>query len=600
MSFGLVTHWRMLLGMFRPRERLQIYLLLVSTAVLGLVEVAGVASIMPFIAVVIDPATIDSNPYLHALYERLGFANHRSLQVFLGALALGLLVVTNLLAACHAWFVFRFCYLRSNELCTRLMARYLALPYETFLVRSTAEMQKIVVTDVDRVVIGTLMAGVHVFAHIVSAAFILLVLLFMDPWVTLTTFAVLAVGYGAIFLLIQRKVAALGEEWVRLETEIVQRTREALEGAREIKVLHKEPDFVRRFATPHLRSALNAIRHQTLDIIPRYLLETTAFGLIIGITLYYIATARASTETLAVIALYAYAAYRLVPSLKGIVDGIDTVRYNAAALEVVAQDLSAKSEPAAPAARVATRPLQRAIQLNDVRFTYPGAQRPAVQGLTLRIEARTLTCIMGHTGAGKSTAIDLVLGLLRPESGRILLDDETLDAQNVMQWQASIGYVAQSIYVIDDTVMRNIAFGVPDADIDRERVRAAARAADIDEFIVNDLEKGYDTVLGEKGVRLSGGQRQRIGIARAVYRDPAVLILDEATNALDLETERRVLVRLGALEPKRTIVCVSHKESVARYADRIIVIAHGQVSAEGTYEELTRSETRLRSLIVGA
>lgn len=595
----MLRHWRKLLSIFTRHERLQIYALLASTTFLGLIEVAGIASIMPFIAVIVDASIIDRNPYLHALYQSLGFADHRRFQLFLGAVSFVLLIVSNVFTAFDAWFTFRFCYLRSHLLCTRLLSKYLAQPYHVFLQRSSAELQKIILTEVDRVVIGTLMAGIGLFSDVVSAIFILAVLFLIDPWVTLSTLAGLTLSYALIFLFVQRRVSLLGEEMVGLGTEIVQRTREALEAVKEIKVLDRGADFVRRFSGPRYRSAVNSIRHKTLDIVPHQALESVAFGIIILVTLYFLVRTNASSEALAVIALYAFAAYRLIPTLKEIVDSVDTIRYNAAALEVVCSDFTPDlpQQAGIGAARAVPIVLTHELALEGVTFTYPGARTPAVESLDMKIEAGSLTCLMGPTGAGKSTVIDLVLGLLEPDCGRILIDGVPLTDARVRSWQAAIGYVPQSIYLTDDTIARNIALGLPDEAIDRERLHTAARCADIHDFIVNELSEGYDTIVGERGLRLSGGQRQRIGIARALYLQPQVLVLDEATNALDLETEGRVLTRLLELQPRRTIIFVSHRASVARRADRILVLTRGRLAARGSYDELSARDSEFRGLL---
>lgn len=596
----MLRHWRLLLSIFTRRERVQISMLLMSTTILALIEVCGIASIMPFIAIVVQPSLIDTNPILQALYERAGFDSHREFQFFLGAVSFALLIVSNAFTAFDAWFTFRFCYLRSHMLATRLLARFMNQPYELFLQRSSADLEKIVITEVDRVIVGTLMAGIGLFSDVVSCGFILLVLLVIDPWVMLSTLVALGVAYGLIFLTIQKRVSRLGEEYVELSTDIVRKTSEALGGVKEIKVLGRQAAFVERFSAPKLRASINSIRHKTLDIIPIQSLEVLAFGIIIVVTLYYLATSEAAGEALSVITLYAFAAYRLLPTLKEIFDGIDTIRYNAAALEVVCADFgSAASTPTVTRAETKPVELRHGIRLDHVAYTYPGASRPAVSELDLTVPAGKLSCLVGQTGAGKSTAVDLILGLLRPNAGHILLDDRALDDASVPTWQASVGYVPQNIYLIDDSITRNIALGVSDNEIDMARVERAAQQAQIHDFIVSDLAAGYATIVGDKGIRLSGGQRQRIGIARALYRDPTVLVLDEATNALDQETESKLLRALRGKIPQPTILFVSHKISVAQRADRIFVLARGQCIAEGTYAELTRSESPHRALLFG-
>jgi ABC-type multidrug transport system fused ATPase/permease subunit len=591
----MIQQWRRLLSLFLPKEQLQIYLLLVSAMIMALIQVVGIATVMPFIAVLLDERVIESNPYLQRAYDVFGFESLSHFKIFLGLLSLVTLVISNGFAAFEAWFTYRFCFTRTHSMCLRLLAKYLHQPYLAFAERSRAELEKIIVDDVDRVVVGTLMAGIGLFADVVSALFILLLLAFVDPIVTVSAVSVLGASYVGVHLLIRKRVSQLGEEFVTLTTAIVARTQEALENIKEIKVFRRENEFVRRLADPRQRFANNAIRHRTLDLVPIHLIEVISFGVIVVVALYYLLTRGTSSSALAIIALYTFAAYRLVPSLKAIFDGVDTIRYNAPALEVIWKDFDPQRQGRRGGDLGPPPPLQTGIQVENVSFTYPRARNPAAAGLTLHLPAGKLTCIMGPSGAGKSTAVDLILGLLHADSGRILIDGTPLDPSTVDQWRAALGYVPQVVNLVDDTVAGNIAFGPRGKDIDLARVERAARIAQIHDFVA-ELEHGYDTLVGEKGSRLSSGQRQRIGIARALYRLPPVLILDEGTNALDAETERRVIEALLELEPKRTILFVSHKATVAKRAAGIVIINEGRVLAEGPYADLV-FDPRFRDLL---
>jgi ABC-type multidrug transport system fused ATPase/permease subunit len=406
---------------------------------------------------------------------------------------------------------------------------------------------------------------------------------------------VLAAAYLLIYVLIIPKVTRLGAEFAALNTEIYRNAHEALGAAKEIKVLGREAHFVERFSGPLLRSSRNAITYSTLDIVPAQSLELVAFGGLVFATVYLIGDTRNAGEILPVIAMLAYAAYRLIPALQGLFDGVEAIRYKMAALDGLWQDYS---DPSVTPPTAAGTPLvmRRSITLENISFRYPEGRQDALSGLSLTIPAGQALCLAGPTGAGKSTTVDILLGLVPPSGGAVGVDDTLLTPQNVREWQKNIGYVPQAIYLIDDTIASNIALGTAPGEIDQDRLERAARIAELHEFVVNELEAGYLSVVGEGGAKLSGGQRQRIGIARALYRDPSVLILDEATNELDLATEARILDSLRSLGD-RTIIFVSHKPSVATFCDQVVVLEGGRVAAQGSYAELTAADSRHRALL---
>ena len=587
--------WKKLLSFFPARDRYRIYALLVSTTLSGLLQAVGVASILPFIAVVADPDLVSENEHLAAVYRHFGFDGISEFLVFLGIAAMLVLVVTNVLVAVNAWLTFRVCHLGEHDLARRLLDTYLRSPWQLLLRRNSSELLKMLVSEIDRVVIGTLMAGIGVFADLVTTLFIVALLLWIHPGVTLATLAVLGVAYGVIYALVIPRVTRLGTEFPALNTEAYKNAHEALAAAREIRVLGVEDHFVDRFSRPLLRLSRNSIRYSTLDIIPAQALELIAFGGLIAAAVYMIAETDDVAGVVPTIAMFGFAAYRLIPALKDLFDGLEGIRYNMVALEPLWRDFSL---PGATAARDtgAALELREALRLEGVSFTYPGGRAPALAGVDLEIRAGRSHCFVGTTGAGKSTTVDVLLGLLQPSAGRMTVDGRPLDEAGVRAWQRNIGYVPQSVFLLDDTVASNIALGVAPEAIDEAQLERVARIAGIHDFIVRDLPEGYRTLVGERGASLSGGQRQRIGIARALYRDAPVLVLDEATNELDLITETRVLQRLRDLGP-RTLVFVSHRATVAAFCDVVAVFEGGRVVAQGDYRSITAPDSRFRALL---
>lgn len=589
-----VGGWRRLIALFPARDKRRILALLASTTISGLFQAVGVASIMPFIAVVADPSLVRDNRYLHRVYEFLALDGTSEFLIFLGLCAMLVLVATNVLVAVNAWLTFRVCHLGEHDLARRLLRKYLRSPYRLVLQRNSAELLKMLVSEIDRVVIGTLMAGIGVFADVVATVFIVGLLLWIHPWVTIATLLVLAAAYAVIYVLVMPRVVQLGSEFATLNTETYKNAHEALGAAREIRVLGCEDQFVERFSRPLLRLSRNAVRYSTLDIIPAQILELIAFGGLIAAAVFMIGSAEDTGGIVPTLAMFAFAAYRLIPALKDLFDGVEAVRYNMVALDPLWQDFGLPdAQPAVPAEPVV---LRETIRLQDVSFTYPGSRQPALAGVELSITAGAAACFVGSTGAGKSTTIDVLLGLLPPSRGRVLVDGQPITPLNLRAWQSHIGYVPQTAFLFDDTVANNIAIGVEAGAIDQDRLEQAARIAQIHDFIVHELPHGYQTLVGERGANLSGGQRQRIGIARALYRDPPVIVLDEATNELDRVTEARILHALRELGG-RTLIFVSHRSAVAAVCDEITVFESGRVVARGSYAALTVPGSPCRALL---
>jgi len=450
--------------------------------------------------------------------------------------------------------------------------------------------------EIDRVVIGTMMSGIGVFSDIVTTLFIVALLLWIHPWVTLATVAVLGLTYGAIYAFVIPRVTRLGAEFPALHAEAHKNAQEALAASREIRVLGCEDHFVERFSRPLLRLSRNSIRYSTLDIIPAQALELIAFGGLIAAAVWMIGEADGATGVVPTIAMFGFAAYRLIPALKDLFDGLEAIRYNMVALEPLWRDYSLPAGPAPPGSDAAALEMSESVRLEGVEFTYPGARQPALAGVDLEIVAGRSHCFVGTTGAGKSTTVDILLGLLEPSAGRLLVDGRPLDAAQLRAWQRCIGYCPQAVLLLDDTVASNIAFGVDPERIEPARLERAARIAGIHDVIVGELPEGYRTLVGERGASLSGGQRQRIGIARALYRDAPVLVLDEATNELDLVTEARILENLRALG-RRTLIFVSHRTTVASFCDSVAVFEGGRVVAQAGYRSLAAPGSRFRSLL---
>jgi ATP-binding cassette, subfamily B, bacterial PglK len=323
---------------------------------------------------------------------------------------------------------------------------------------------------------------------------------------------------------------------------------------------------------------------------------------VILLVVYLLATHQDFKDALPLMVLYAFTGYRLLPAFQQIFGSATTVRFNVALLEAVEERLKAVGQThKAEAMQLLPAgdnvgPLRQEIRLRDIVFQYPNAAAPLISKLNLRIQSHTTVAFVGSSGGGKTTIVDIILGLLEPQGGSLLVDGIPITSRNVTSWQKHLGYVPQYIYLADDTLAANIAFGVASKDLDLDRVKHAARAANLHEFVLSDLPHGYNTIVGDRGVRLSGGQRQRIGIARALYSDPDVLILDEATSALDSLTEDAVMEAIQETFQEKTIMIIAHRLRTIRHADIIYLVENGSITDQGTHAELLAKNRTFRRM----
>jgi ATP-binding cassette, subfamily B, bacterial PglK len=593
---------RKLFDLLTTKEKTHLLFLLVALIFLAFIEMAGIASIMPFMAVVANPQVIETHRWLSMVHDFLGFSNDRDFLLFLGILVLSLLVFSNFFKALMAWLTLRFDNNLNYKLAERLLGKYLARPYVFFLNRNTSELGKNVLNEVRGVIIGVLSPGMQIFSGGVIIFFIFALLLAVDPLIATSIAAILGGTYAGIYLVVRQHLGRIGEEQIRANALKFKMAGEALSGIKDLKILGREGVFLERFTEQARRHAYNNISAGVVAQLPRYALEVLAFGGILLIVLYFLRQGQGSEKIIPLMALYAFAGYRLLPALQQVFAGIASVRFGLAALNLLHHDMvkmqyMMEEEPfqLRPSG---LKPLSftKKIELRDISFLYPGSQEPVLNDINLSVSVNTTIGFVGATGSGKTTIVDLILGLLPPSSGKLLVDDVEIKGLLLARWQLNLGYVPQSIYLSDDTLTRNIAFGVPDADIDQDAVIRAARIANLVEFIEQELPDRYETIIGERGVRLSGGQRQRIGIARALYRDPPILILDEATSALDGVTEEAVMDAIRNLSRKKTIIMIAHRLSTVKDCDVIYLLEHGQLVAHGDYVSLQRKSQWFRTV----
>jgi ATP-binding cassette, subfamily B, bacterial PglK len=596
----MIRNFMTVLRLLNRSEKWKLAVLGLAMVGLALVEVGGVSSIAPFLAVATDPDIIETNRYLNAVYQWFDFASTRSFLIALGLGVVAFLILRNTFLALTNYGLNRYAQMRNHSLSKRMLAEYLSRPYTFFLGKNSSELNRDVLVEVNHLTKGFLIPALQVLSRVLITAALIIFLIAVNPLAALIAAVSIAVLYGGVYTLVRGQLAVLGQRRMDANRGRFQTVTEAFTGIKDVKLLGKEKAMVKQFDGPSKRKArAEAVRH-LLSNVPKFALESVAISAVMIVVIYFIAVRESYQEVIPVIGIYMFAAYRLMPSLQKIFTQMATMRASDPVVRFIDSQFTGnpnvdpKDRTPAPTGTRLT--VEDAIEFDSIRFRYENTELPTISNLTLRINAGTTVGLVGPTGCGKTTTVDILLGLLAPEAGRLLVDGKHLVGDTMRRWQLNLGYVPQQIFLSDNTLARNIAFGISEDKVDMRAVERAARVANLHDFVANELPEGYNTVVGERGIRLSGGQRQRVGIARAVYHDPGVLVLDEATSALDSVTESAVMDAIHNLAHDKTIIVIAHRITTVRECDNIFMLEKGRLVEEGTYDELMESSEYFRAL----
>jgi ATP-binding cassette, subfamily B, bacterial PglK len=582
------------------RERRRAGILFVMVILSAVLDVVGIASILPFLGAVSDPESVQTSALLAPLYRTLAFENDTHFLIALGVMVFVLVVLGAVAKILVIYAMARFSHMRHHSISRRLLQRYLSHPYVWFLNQHSAELGKNVLYEVERMIGESMIPALRIGAQAASLVCLVLLLVIVQPWVAFISAAVLGGIYLTVYFIVRQKMTKLGIRRTNDNTERYRVATEAFGGIKDVKLMGLERRYLDRYSAPSYSLAEGSSLNQVIGEMPRHLLEVVAFGGMVGLILYMLLTGSGDiAEIIPTLGVFAFAALRMFPAMQQIYHSLTLIRFSSAILNNVhgaMSDLKAAPQVNLPSGTASPMTLSDALELRDVRYVYPNTERPSLNGVTARIAAKTTVGIVGGSGAGKTTLMDIILGLLTPQSGQMLVNGAAVTQANIRSWQRTTGYVPQQIFLVDSTVAENIAFGLPADEVDLQAVIRAARIANLHDFVLSDLPDGYHTQVGERGVRLSGGQRQRIGIARALYHNPDVLILDEATSALDNLTEKAVMDAVQNLAHVKTIVIVAHRLSTVRHCDNILLMEGGVVAAQGTYDDLVLQNDTFRRM----
>lgn len=587
---------RQSLRILASRGRNRFIFLQIFNLISAFVQVFGVASIAPFIAVLSNQDIIHTNAILSGLYGALGFGSDQEFILFFAVATIAMIATSNLISGVTLWLSLRFSIDIGSALQNELFSNLLRRPYIFHKITDHSAAIALVNQQLPRFIYMVLQPILALTSQLMVALIILIGLFLMNPLIAISAALVVGGSYALTYVIIRKRLAYHGR-FVSEKNRGVQATlSEAFIGVKEIKLHGNEQEHISRFEYFNHKGLESSAFISLAGDLPKLIIETISFGAIILLAVIILSLDQGG-QVIGLVSLYALAGYKLLPTMQQIYRSITSISAHGSIVPRLSHNLEQAAEPMADLASP-SRPLPviDVIGLDDVTFSYPEADAPALKHVSLSFTRGTVNTIAGPSGSGKSTLADVALGLLRPQSGHLTVDGRELAEDRLRAYRAAIGYVPQHIFLTNDTVIANIAFGIPAASIDLARVERALDMANAREF-VEKLPNGLHSALGQDGKLLSGGQRQRIGIARALYHDARVLVLDEPTSALDIESEHDVMLTLQSLKSKVLIVIISHRPAAIKMSDNITLIEGGEVVARGSYHELQRGNDYFQKLM---
>ncbi len=576
------------LYLLTAQERSKASLLLAMMTIMALIDMIGVASILPFTAVLVNPSLIETNSILNFMFQTsliFGIENYHQFLFLLGVLVFVLLVISLTFKALTTYAQVRFVEMREFTISKRLIESYLHQPYEWFLNNHSADLGKNILSEVQQLINYALRPLTELLSKGIVAIALMLLLIIVNPILALIIGLSLGGVYIIIFYLLRGYLDKIGKK--RLENNKLRFTAvtEAFGAIKEVKFRGLENLYIENFSKVSQIFAKTQASSQTIGQLPRFILEAIAFGGILIIILYLMMSEGSFNNALPFLTLYIFAGYRLMPAFQQIYGSFTQLTFISPSLEKLKNDLKVLNRHNHSIDQ-SNLSFNQSLILKDIDYNYPNSSRKVLKNINLTIPVRSSVGFVGTTGSGKTTLVDIILGLLEAQNGILEVDGQIITKKNLSAWQSIIGYVPQNIYLSDDSISSNIAFGIQKQDIDFLAVKKAAKIASIHKFIENELNEKYNTNIGERGVRLSGGQRQRIGIARALYHNPKILILDEATSALDIQTEKDIMDSINTLGQNITTILIAHRLNTVKNCDFIFKFEKGEIIKKGNYSDI--------------
>lgn len=586
-----------LLSILPVADKQRLIILFFLMGIAAAFEVVGISIILTFISALSNPEQIIEVVSRLPLLSNLSITSVFDILLF-GSIALILVFLVKTAYLLFFYYIqSRFVNNKFKNIATSLFSHYMKAPYEFHLGNNTATLIRNITIETNIILSQILIPLISIFMEGILILAIVVFLFLMEPVITSLALLILGGTGGLLILSLKNLERNFGKDAQLARREMIQKTNEGLGGVKEILVLGREDWFVRKFKAATISLARAATFSQVSKQAFKPVIETVAVIGMLSIALIYLWQGREVDSIIPTLVLFGVATFQLMPSLVKLTSQYNKLRYYGHALTPIHNDLMSLSSQGSISDSKSTSPVtfEKNIELKKVSFTYPGNQKPILNGVNLKIEKGSIVGFVGGSGEGKTTIVDIILGLFVPDSGSVLIDGKDIQ-DNLASWQKHLGYIPQFIFLADDTIKNNIAFGIDEADINEDQINVAIALAQLESFIT-ELPQGLDTVVGERGVRLSGGQRQRIGIARALYHDPQVLIMDEATSSLDTHTERGVIKSIEKLKGDRTILVIAHRLSTVKNCDNLYYVKNGKIADQGTYADLLENNKTFQSMV---
>ena len=593
---SLLALLKKVISILDNKEKRFFYYLSSAFFFVAIIETFGVVLIIPFIEIASNPEIINSNYQLNLINDFFQFSNTNSFILFLGISYFFYLIFSQAFKAVIMYLQLRYTFSLESSISKRLLESYLRQTYSWFLDKHSGDMGKGILSEVAETIHYSLTPLLGMISQLFLTTLLIILIVLVNPLVALITLLFLLVLNLLIFNKVKNWIKLIGINKVKHNQRRYKTVVEAFGAIKEIKLSGIEKIYSNKFSSAANDFSTANSNVQIVSILPKYLLEALSFGFLILFILYNLSLGNNLTEVLPILSMFAFAALRLIPAFQQIFSSLNKINFSTKGLDDILYRLNENKDLKISKKTNNSLQIKNKIEINNLNFVYPNSNRIALNKINLSIQSGKKIGIVGSTGSGKTTLIDILLGLLKPTNGEISLDGNKISKLGLREWQNSIGYVPQNIFLSDKTIAENIAFGLSLEELDIERVKEVCKIASLHNFITEELEQNYFTEVGERGIRLSGGQRQRIGIARALYNNPSLLVLDEATSALDNLTEKVIIESIANHSKNITTIIIAHRLNTIKNCDCIYYLDKGEIKSYGTYEELILKSKEFKKL----